>query len=131
MFKFFGKSGNGERIQRRKTFVLPDQQEVVFNSNGLVPVILQDVATKEVLHLGYMDQLALRATIERGVVYLYRRSKGKLEAFGGNSDEHNTYLVKQAKMDKMHRSLLFYVTPQNTAQVETTGNSSFIKDIKF
>jgi phosphoribosyl-AMP cyclohydrolase len=129
MFKFFGKSGNNnERVQRRKTFTLPDQQEVVFNSNGLVPVILQHAVTKEVLHLGYMDQLALRATIERGVVYLYRRSKGKLEAFGGNGDENNTYLVKQAKMDKMHRSLLFFVIPQNH---EVSDNSSFIKDIKF
>lgn len=42
-------------------------------SKGLVPAILQDNQTKQVLMLGYMNQEAFDKTIEDGVVCFYRK----------------------------------------------------------
>jgi len=45
------------------------------DSNGLVPAIIQDVASREVLMLGYMNKESLRRTVESGNVWFYSRSR--------------------------------------------------------
>ena len=52
---------------------------------GLLPVIVQDAATLRVLMLGYMDRDALAATLERGRVTFFSRSKGRLWTKGESS----------------------------------------------
>ena len=54
--------------------------EVDFNksNDGLVPAIIQDPDTKNVLMLGYMNQEALTKTRETGLVTFYSRSKKRL-----------------------------------------------------
>lgn len=47
-------------------------------SKGLLPVILQDVDTKQVLMLGYMNEEAFQKTVEEEVAWFYSRSKGRL-----------------------------------------------------
>ena len=46
--------------------------------NGLVPVVIQDATTLQVLMLGYMDRPALEATAKSGLVTFYSRSKQRL-----------------------------------------------------
>jgi phosphoribosyl-ATP pyrophosphohydrolase/phosphoribosyl-AMP cyclohydrolase len=53
---------------------------------GLVPAIVQDAVTKQVLMLGYMNEEALRVTQERGLVTFYSRSQKKLWTKGETSD---------------------------------------------
>lgn len=49
--------------------------EMKFDDNGLVPAIIQDVDTKDVLMLGYMNAEALRRTVTEGRVTFWSRSR--------------------------------------------------------
>ncbi len=53
--------------------------------NGLVPAIIQDCTSCEVLMLGYMNELALQKTLETGWVYFWSRSRQKLWMKGEES----------------------------------------------
>jgi phosphoribosyl-AMP cyclohydrolase len=52
--------------------------EIKYSKKGLVPAVVQDVDTGEVLMLGYMNQEALRRTLTSGDVWFYSRSRRKL-----------------------------------------------------
>ncbi len=65
---------------------LADVQEVDFaKDEGLLPAIVQDALTGAVLMLGYMNRDALRATLERGRVVFFSRSKQRLWEKGETS----------------------------------------------
>jgi len=49
-----------------------------FNAKGLIPVITMDVKTKEILMHGYMNDEALKKTIETKEVHYWSRSKNKI-----------------------------------------------------
>ena len=49
-----------------------------FNNEGLIPVITMDVKTKEILMHGYMNNEALKKTIETKEVYYWSRSRKKI-----------------------------------------------------
>lgn len=59
---------------------------------GLVPAIVQDAATQQVLMLGYMDEAALRRTLRTRKVTFFSRSKGRLWT-KGESSRHYLHLV--------------------------------------
>ena len=52
-----------------------DMTQIKFNDQGLVPAIAQDAATGEVLMLAWMDEAALRETLESGWATYYSRSR--------------------------------------------------------
>ena len=49
-----------------------------FNEKGLIPAIVQDADTGEVLMLGYMNEEALRRTLSSGEVWFYSRRRQEL-----------------------------------------------------
>jgi len=49
-----------------------------FNEKGLIPAIVQDADTGEILMLGYMNEEALRRTMSSGEVWFYSRSRQEL-----------------------------------------------------
>lgn len=55
------------------------------NNDGLVPAIIQDQSTKNVLMLGYMNEDALNRTLETGKVTFYSRSKKRIWQKGEES----------------------------------------------
>ena len=55
------------------------------NKDGLIPAIIQDPSTKNVLMLGYMNEDALNRTIETGKVTFYSRSKKRIWQKGEES----------------------------------------------
>lgn len=112
------KSSKKERIPLNK------EHEVVSNSNGLVPVIIQDAAGSGVIHLGYMDRFALQTSLDTGIVYVYRRSRGKTEKLG--KDQRNEFKIRSVMMDRSRRSLLIHVEPAKPSAVA----SSFIYQIR-
>jgi phosphoribosyl-ATP pyrophosphohydrolase/phosphoribosyl-AMP cyclohydrolase len=59
--------------------------DVRFGADGLVPAVVQDVADGRVLMLAWMDDEALRATIETGEVHFHSRSRGRLWRKGETS----------------------------------------------
>ena len=86
-------------------------------SDGLMPAIVQDVDTRAVLMLGFMDQEAYRVTQESGRVTFFSRSKKRLWTKG---EESGNYLqVRQILPDCDRDTLLIKATP--TGPVCHTG----------
>ncbi len=81
-------------------------------STGLVPAIIQDAATAKVLTLCYLNDIALKATLETGFIHLFRRSQNKLMKKGETSG--HTQAVKEFRLDCEGKSLLFLID-QNVA----------------
>ncbi|WP_054951274.1 bifunctional phosphoribosyl-AMP cyclohydrolase/phosphoribosyl-ATP diphosphatase HisIE [Numidum massiliense] len=84
-----------------------------FDSNGLVPAIIQDAATKEVLTLAYMNETALTHTVETGEVWLWSRSRQQLWHKGETSG--NTQRVVAISFDCDDDALLVQVVPRGPA----------------
>jgi len=53
-------------------------QDIKFDSRGLVPAVVQDADTGEVLMVGYMNEEALKRTLTTGDVWFYSRSRQEL-----------------------------------------------------
>ncbi len=85
--------------------------KVNFNKNpdGLVPAIIQDAITKNVLMLGYMNEEALQKTRETQKVTFYSRSKQRLWTKGEESG--NFLKLVDLKVDCDHDTLLISVHP--------------------
>ncbi|QNK63054.1 bifunctional phosphoribosyl-AMP cyclohydrolase/phosphoribosyl-ATP diphosphatase HisIE [Pedobacter sp. PAMC26386] len=78
-------------------------------TDGLVPVIIQDIQTLEVLMLGYMNQEAWTKTQQEGKVTFYSRSKSRLWTKGEESG--NFLHVKETHIDCDKDTILIKVTP--------------------
>ena len=84
-----------------------------FADNGLIPAIIQDRKTREVLTLCYMTREAIAKTLEEGKIYVFRRSKGRLMLKGETSGCIQT--VKTLCIDCEGNSLLFIVDQEKAA----------------
>ena len=76
-------------------------------TNGLIPVIIQDEQTLEVLMLGYMNQEAYDKTVEENIVTFFSRSKNRLWTKGETSG--NYLHVKDIHIDCDNDTLLIKV----------------------
>ena len=56
--------------------------------DGLLPAVVQDASTQQVLMLGYMDEAALRASLASGRATFFSRSKARLWEKGETSGNH-------------------------------------------
>ncbi len=85
--------------------------KIDFNkTNGLVPVIIQDEITLQVLMLGYMNEEAFVKTKQEAKVTFFSRSKNRLWTKGETSG--NFLYVKDIKLDCDNDTLLIKVNPQ-------------------
>ena len=75
--------------------------------NGLIPVVAQDSESKNVLMLAYVNQEAVKKTLESGYAHYWSRSRGKLWMKGETSG--NVQRVKEILVDCDHDALLFLV----------------------
>ncbi|RXM52857.1 MULTISPECIES: bifunctional phosphoribosyl-AMP cyclohydrolase/phosphoribosyl-ATP diphosphatase HisIE [unclassified Chryseobacterium] len=79
--------------------------------NGLVPVVIQDYRTLQVLMLGYMNQEAFEKTEKEKVVTFFSRSKNRLWTKGEESG--NFLTVKSIDIDCDQDTILIKVIPTN------------------
>jgi phosphoribosyl-ATP pyrophosphohydrolase/phosphoribosyl-AMP cyclohydrolase len=103
-----------------------DSVEIRFDDNGLVPCVVQDHATGEVLTLAYMNEEALRRTRESGETHFFSRSREVLWHKGETSG--NTQRVVQLRYDCDADALLALVEPAGPA-CHTGERSCFFRDI--
>src|SRR5579864_3311619 len=87
--------------------------EIVYDERGLVPCIVQDWASGEVLTLAYMNALALERTRATGELHLWSRSRGELWHKGASSG--NTQAVRALRLDCDADALLALVDPAGPA----------------
>ncbi len=93
-------------------------------TNGLVPVIIQDDRTLQVLMLGYMNEEALEKTKKEGIVTFFSRSKNRLWTKGEESG--NFLKVKNIAIDCDQDTILIKAIPENI--VCHTGSFSCFGD---
>ena len=96
--------------------------------DGLVPGIVQDAATGEMLMLGFLNEESYRKTLETGFVTFWSRSRRKLWMKGETSG--NRLRITQASTDCDNDTLLFRVVVEGDGLVCHEGTvSCFTKSI--
>jgi phosphoribosyl-AMP cyclohydrolase / phosphoribosyl-ATP pyrophosphohydrolase len=100
--------------------------EIKFDEKGLVAAIVQDIATKEVLTLAYMNKESLEKSVETGETWFYSRSRAELWHKGATSG--NTQKIHQIKYDCDKDALLVLVEPAGPACHNGTV-SCFVEDL--
>ena len=94
--------------------------DINFNEKGLIPAIIQDTNTGEVLMLGYMNGEALRRTLSSGEVWFYSRSRQELWHKGETSG--NRLIVRKLWKDCDNDTILVKAKP--LGPVCHTGNKT-------
>jgi phosphoribosyl-AMP cyclohydrolase len=95
-------------------------ENLKFNDKGLIPAIVQDADSGEVLMLGYMNEESLRLTLSSGEVWFYSRSRKELWHKGTTSG--NRLIVRELFKDCDSDTIL--VKAQPLGPVCHTGNKS-------
>ena len=98
-----------------------------FDDRGLIPAVVQDADTGEVLMVGYMNDESLRRTVETGQVWFYSRSRQELWHKGATSG--NYLHLREIWKDCDEDTLLVKVKP--AGPVCHTGNRTcFFQKLK-
>ena len=93
--------------------LLEQDIELKFNDKGLIPAVVQDANTKEVLMVAYMNEDSLKETLEIGETVFYSRSRQELWHKGETSG--NTQQVEEIYYDCDQDTLLILVEPEGPA----------------
>nr|MDH3153137.1 bifunctional phosphoribosyl-AMP cyclohydrolase/phosphoribosyl-ATP diphosphatase HisIE [Bacillus licheniformis] len=87
--------------------------ELTFNEAGLIPAIVQDATSKEVLTLAYMNKESFEKTLETKETWFFSRSRGELWHKGAMSG--NIQRVKDIRLDCDQDALIVLVEPVGPA----------------
>jgi phosphoribosyl-AMP cyclohydrolase / phosphoribosyl-ATP pyrophosphohydrolase len=101
-------------------------EAIRFDERGLVPCVMQDWRTGEVLTLAYMNEEALRRTRETGEVHFFSRSRGEIWHKGSSSG--NLQRVRQIRYDCDGDAVVALVEPAGPA-CHTGQRSCFHRDL--
>lgn len=106
------------------------QQEAVsgirWNESGLLPAVIQDARTLEVLMFAYMNPESLQRSLTSGQTWFWSRSRSELWHKGGTSG--NTQAITSIHYDCDSDTLLVKVVPEGPA-CHTGENSCFFREI--
>jgi phosphoribosyl-ATP pyrophosphohydrolase/phosphoribosyl-AMP cyclohydrolase len=91
----------------------PIDTQLVFDERGLLPCVVQDWSSGEVLMLAYMNEEALRRTRTSGELHLWSRSRAEIWHKGATSG--NTQTVRALRLDCDGDALLALVEPAGPA----------------
>jgi phosphoribosyl-AMP cyclohydrolase / phosphoribosyl-ATP pyrophosphohydrolase len=100
---------------------------VRFDERGLAPCVIQDSRTGEVLTLAYLNEEALRLTLETGEMHLYSRSRDEIWHKGASSG--NIQRVTQLRYDCDGDAVVALVEPAGPA-CHTGQRSCFYRDLE-
>ena len=95
--------------------------------NGLIPVIVQEADTKELLMLAYANEEALRKTLDTGYAHYWSRSRNKLWLKGETSG--HTQKIKNILIDCDYDALL-YIVEQKGPPCHTGKDTCFHNKLK-
>jgi phosphoribosyl-ATP pyrophosphohydrolase/phosphoribosyl-AMP cyclohydrolase len=88
-------------------------EDVKFDKSGLVPAVVQDARTRQILTLAYMNEASLRRTMETGESWFWSRSRDKLWHKGETSG--NTQRVMSITTDCDGDAIALQVVPKGPA----------------
>lgn len=96
-------------------------------TGGLLPVIVQEIASGEVLMLAYMDEEALNLSLETGFAHYFSRTKNRIWKKGEQSG--NVQKIEDAYLDCDNDTLLIKVEQKGGAACHTGAKSCFFRKI--
>ncbi len=99
--------------------------ELRYNEQGLIPAVVQDADTGEVLMLAYMNETSLRKTIETGRTHFWSRSRRKLWMKGETSG--NVQNVREILYDCDEDTLLVKVKQAGAGACHTGNRTCFYR----
>jgi len=102
-------------------------ESLKFDANGLIPAVVQDADTNQVLMLAYMNAESLRLTLETKETYFWSRSRQELWHKGATSG--NIQKVIEVNVDCDADTLLIRVHPAGPA-CHTGETSCFYRSMK-
>ena len=102
--------------------------EKYFKKADLIPAIVQEASTGEVLMLAYMNRESMKKTLETGYTWFWSRSRQELWNKGATSGHFQK--IVEIKGDCDDDTLLVKVI-QTGAACHTGNHSCFFKDIEF
>jgi phosphoribosyl-AMP cyclohydrolase len=106
----------------RYSFVTVSHQ-LAFEGSGLIPVVIQDHATKRVLILGSMNRLSLDITLNNGEVFFWSKFRNELRHKGATSGDY--LKVKGVEVNCERNSLLIWVESVTGSACHTGATSCF------
>jgi phosphoribosyl-AMP cyclohydrolase / phosphoribosyl-ATP pyrophosphohydrolase len=101
-------------------------EELKFDEKGLIPAIVQNATTKEVLTLAYMNKESLEKSLQTGETWFYSRSRQELWHKGATSG--NTQQIVEIKYDCDQDALVVFINPNGPACHNGT-TSCFVESI--
>ncbi len=104
-----------------------DLAAIRFDERGLIPAIVQDADSGEVLTLAYMNQQSLQLTITHGQIFFWSRSRQELWHKGATSGNYQD--VVELRLDCDGDALLVRVQPRGPA-CHTGARSCFFRIMK-
>jgi phosphoribosyl-ATP pyrophosphohydrolase/phosphoribosyl-AMP cyclohydrolase len=103
-----------------------EAKQIKFDERGLIPAIVQDARTREVLTLAYMNADSLKLTLESRETWFWSRSRSDLWHKGATSG--NTQRITEIRQDCDSDALVVLVEPAGPA-CHTGASSCFYRDI--
>ena len=103
------------------------KDEIKYDANGLVPAIVQDAETKDVLMMAWMNAESLQLTIEKGETVFWSRSRQEIWHKGATSG--NVQKVIEVRVDCDADTLLVLVVPAGPA-CHTGEQTCFYRSMK-
>jgi len=101
--------------------------EIKYDASGLVPAIVQDAETHQVLMMAWMNAESLRLTLEKGEAVFWSRSRQEIWHKGATSG--NVQKVIELRVDCDADTLLILVEPAGPA-CHTGEQSCFFRELK-
>lgn len=102
--------------------------ELKYDEKGLIPAIIQDVNSNEVLMMAYMNKESLERTIESGKTCFWSRSRQKYWVKGETSG--NIQTVKEILYDCDEDTLLIKVEQAGSGACHTGNRTCFYRKIQ-
>lgn len=105
---------------------MPSLDNLKWDEKGLIPAIVQDATTKQVLMMAYMNAESLQKTLDTGEAVFWSRSRGEIWYKGATSG--NTQKVVSIAIDCDEDTLLILVNPNGPA-CHTGAISCFYREL--
>jgi phosphoribosyl-AMP cyclohydrolase len=104
-----------------------DIEKLKYDEKGLIPAVVQEANTGEVLMVAYMDRTALGTTLETGYTHFWSRSRGKYWKKGETSG--NVQEVKEVLYDCDADTLLVRVVQHGKGACHTGERTCFYRRV--
>ena len=106
-------------IEKGKSFTVDDEEisRIGFNSEGLIPAIVQEQSSGKVLMMAWMNEESLRETLSTGRTWFWSRSRQEYWSKGETSGDRQ--FVQEAFYDSDYDTLLFLVIQEGKGACHT------------